>query len=324
MLEYLINGVEVDTVVMPYTDSITQFLARADSSGEEEFLNSFYKDPVGWFVSKGVRRILLIGSTSNEVFQYKGVNENITRKSGIENKSISIDPDSIIAIERIADTDIFYLDNYVQAKSMLHCWKFDFSNLKIPESDSYLHIVDEFQQEKMLSLDDIFHNKRLTKELIKRLRAIIPNGKTVNRTSVIVVHEPILENRAKAIFQLLSSNLKFITKKSDKDLDNILSFQRRISAKCKRTILTGDIEIMKDEEFPLKESIFLECAVFQCPHHGAREAIQDSRLLKNMLNIFPAGITNRYGHPDLGILREGYSFFVVNERSSFDYIISMT
>ena len=40
-LEYLLDNVEVDTVVMPYTESVIRLLARAESSSEEAFLNFF-------------------------------------------------------------------------------------------------------------------------------------------------------------------------------------------------------------------------------------------------------------------------------------------
>lgn len=67
-LEYLLKDVDVETVVMPYVDDGLKLLARLESASDNEFLQTFYLDPVAWFISKGVRRILLLGS-DDSMFQ---------------------------------------------------------------------------------------------------------------------------------------------------------------------------------------------------------------------------------------------------------------
>ena len=317
-LEYLLNGVDLDTVVMPYTDSITRFLARTDSLGEEEFLNSFYADPVGWFVSRGVHRILLIGSQFAENYKNKEEEQNRRWKYDRNGNINNFEIDGIIDVEKVSNTDVFYLDHNAQVESRLFFWKFKFSNLKLYETESYMHIVDEFQRKNLVTLNDIFHNKRLTQELKKCLKKSIPNGKTVNRTSVVAIHEPILNSGERIVFQ--SSNPYLLNGVSEilNDLDN-----KYLSKICKRTILTGDIEIMEDETIPLKKDIYYGCAVFQYPHHGAKEIIPNRVLSSNMFNIFSIGIANRYGHPNSVALVGNKSFFIVNERMSFDYIVTV-
>ncbi|MEE0026462.1 MAG: MBL fold metallo-hydrolase, partial [Atopobiaceae bacterium] len=50
-LEYLLENLEVDTVVIPCTDQVTSLLARLESSGDDDFLRLFYADPVDWLSS---------------------------------------------------------------------------------------------------------------------------------------------------------------------------------------------------------------------------------------------------------------------------------
>ena len=207
-LEYLLNNVEVDTVVMPYTDSVIRLLARAESSSEEEFLRTFYMDPIGWFSSKGVHRILLIGSPPEGDYRHEGSNDYIRSRYNEEYDRVHVDRSCILASGNIGETDILYLDNkalaHMQAHMQAHisfCWSFRFSNLPLPEAEKYIDVVESFQREKMLPLDDIFHDKITTKELARRLRNAIPAGKTVNRTSVVVEHEPYLKDGDTTSFQ---------------------------------------------------------------------------------------------------------------------------
>ena len=65
-LEYLLDGFEVETVVMPYVSDGLKLLARLEMNSDDEFLKIFYTDPVAWFVSKGVKRVFLLGSERAE------------------------------------------------------------------------------------------------------------------------------------------------------------------------------------------------------------------------------------------------------------------
>lgn len=315
-LEYLLNGVKVDTVVMPYTDSITRLLARDESLGEEAFLDAFYANPVRWFVSRGVRRILLVGSPPEG--DYLVIEPNELRSRQEEDVSIH----SCIRKSEWADeTELLYLDNYAPITINQFYWKFRFGNLELPKERSYINTVDKFQRDKSVSLNEIFRNKRLTRELIERLRPLFPEGKAINRTSVVAVHEPIAPDGEKTVFHLQNTSWLIGIPEKHIFVDDIFYYQSKISSRYKKTILTGDIELMNGDRFPLEKDMQQEFAVFQYPHHGAREAIPKRYLTENMIKVFSAGIANRYGHPDSGVLWENDNFLIVNERNAFDYSI---
>ena len=320
-LEYLLNNVEVDTVVMPYTDSVIRLLARAESSSEEKFLRTFYMDPIGWFSSKGVHRILLIGSPPEGDYRHEGSNDYIRSRYNEEYDRVHVDRSCILASGNIGETDILYLDNKAKAHMQAHisfCWSFRFSNLPLPEAEKYIDVVESFQREKMLPLDDIFHDRLMTKELARRLRNAIPAGKTVNRTSVVVEHEPFLKDGGTTLFQ---SSIPIHIGPSMRKHNPKRFFYNllEISDYCQRTVLTGDIELMEDESLPLGDK--LEYTVFQYPHHGARKALPDPASRYNAVPVFSAGIVNKYGHPHPDVIKELEYSIIVNERKSFDYRI---
>ena len=317
-LEYLLYNVEVDTVVMPYTDSVIRLLARAESSSEEEFLSAFYMDPIGWFASNGAHRILLIGSPPDGDYRNQESNDYISRYNG-EADRIHVERSCILASDSIGETELLFLDNIAQAEISLY-WRFRFSNLKLSVTKNYIDTVDRFQREKMLSLDDIFHDRLMTKELAKRLRSVIPSEKTINRTSVVVEHEPRLEQGKITCFQ---SPLPIWIGSSmhSKYLKDILYPLRKIFDHCRRTVLTGDIEIKEDESIPLSDK--LEYTVFQYPHHGARKALPYTTSLHRAVVVFSAGVVNKYGHPHPDVLNNEEYSILVTERNAFDYSIAV-
>lgn len=323
-LEYLLNDVEVDTVVMPYTDSVIRLLARAESSSEEEFLNAFYTDPVGWFSSKGVHRILLVGSPSEGYYINKVSDEQMDQFYNTENDILHIETECIKTSERIADTDILYLNNNGRVISYSFCWIFQFNNLRLPETKSYVQVVERFQREEMMSLDEIFQDKILTKELARRIRQFLPAEKTVNRTSVVVVHEPLLYDGEKAIIRLLTSTWIDTTGRYKKFKKDSVYYQNEFSGERRGTILTGDIEIKEEEELPIGKDTELRFSVFQYPHHGAKKAIPNVLVPESTLSVFSVGIANHYGHPDTTILDKQLYSAIVNERASFDYIVTIS
>ena len=318
-LEYLLDNVELDTVVMPYTDSVIRLLARAESSSEEEFLSAFYMDPIGWFASNGAHRILLIGSPPEVDYRNEESNDYINQYNG-EYDRIHVERRCILSRDNIGETEILYLDNKAQAQ-ISFCWSFRFNNLYLSETKKYIDVVDRFQKEKMLSLDDIFHDRLMTKELAKRLRTAMPSGKTVNRTSVIVEHEPVLEYGKTTCFQ--SSLPIWIGSSIHKNHpDDILYHLRKISDYCRRTVLTGDIEIKEDESIPLSDK--LEYTVFQYPHHGARKALPYTTTSPHRaVVVFSAGVVNKYGHPHPDVLNNEEYSILVTERNAFDYSIAV-
>ena len=92
------------------------------------------------------------------------------------------------------------------------------------------------------------------------------------------------------------------------------------------SVLTGDIELKKNESFQIlpgnpDEHRYL---VIQFPHHGAKNDFNINYFSKlpAITTVLSYGITNKFGHPSGEVLCMLRRFTLVNERQSFDYQIS--
>lgn len=125
-LEYLLEGLEVDTVIMPYADQTIRLLARAESSDESRFLRSFYADPIDWFSSRGVNRIMLIGS---ELEGHQGAESQDFNGEG---HPLYVDRRHVLSTSQVSNTELVHLNNDVRASLRYSEWHFHFRNLRLP------------------------------------------------------------------------------------------------------------------------------------------------------------------------------------------------
>lgn len=319
-LEYLLKDIEVDTVVMPYTNDGLKLSARLESHNDDEFLQVFYTDPVAWFASKGVHRILLIGS--EEIAE--GQNDSLdTQYQYIENADIDVEQRSILKIDYFDKTEIAYLKNKTQISSRNFWWKFNFENLRLKSGkvNSYIQIVENFKQEKCLTLEQIFESKLLLDDLRKQVKAAFPNGSALNRTSVVLLHGPIR----------MPNMVDLCNKCSWKYSDNYIVKLHLLDSNdfpYSGTILTGDIELEKNECLEIldyySDKSRRYCLLLQYPHHGSRNNnIQYFIDLGAKVNVLSYGIINRHGHPHDIVLQQLSNIVFVNERESWDYQIML-
>lgn len=308
-LENLLQDVDVDNVVMPYVNDGLKLLARLESDRSNEFLQSFYVDPVAWFISKGVRRIFLLGS--EETDQHRDTPESKLRND-LESEDLYVDS-SILKLEKYEETTIVYLSNKATLSSYSFDWMFVFENLheKSYRAERYVEIVENFKKKKFLTLDEIFKNKLLSKELKHELKSVFVGGDAINRTSVVLLHKP------KDI-----SGKRYISA----SLIRYHNWIYEIDFDYCGTLLTGDVRLKDDEHLEmLSQTDHNPCFVLQYPHHGAgNNNINYFCSLDAIVCLFSCGLTNRYGHPESDILEKWPRALVgVNERSAFDYQIYM-
>lgn len=301
-LEHLLDGFEVETVVMPYINDGLKLLARLELHSDDEFLNIFYTDPIAWFVSKGAKRILLLGSEgANDIDSY-----NI--RETYEDQDFFIN--GILGTDVLDNTQIAYLRNMSTIKCWKFYWEFCFENLELKANKerSYIEIVENFKKQKYLTLEQIFKSKRLSDELRREIEKSYPNAQ--NRTSVVLLHGPVKENYPCSIY-FNNKYHPFLYKE-----DEI----------CK-TILTGDIELTKSDDLELLKALKTRNGfiVFQYPHHGSKN--NKLKLLSESygrVNVISCGLINRYGHPHDEVLKQLPCVVLVNERNAFDYQIVIT
>lgn len=302
-LEYLLKEVNVDTVIMPYMNDALKLLARLESDSDNEFLQTFYIDPVAWFISKGVHRIFLIGA---EVLYKK--NENyLEQRVYIENLDSYVENQDILGIENINETQIVYVKKQLKIYSNQYCWEFKFENLKLEleKLDLYIQIVEDFQKNKCMTLEQIFKSKLLSNELMKEIKKVLNCG--LNRTSVVLLHRPIKKD---AFTFCTLYGYSYWNCFYEDDEYNFNS-----------TVLTGDIELKEGESLEILNTC-KRYFVIQYPHHGSgRNNIDYFRNLRGRIIVLSYGIINKYGHPHSKVLQRLHHICCVNERCSFDYQI---
>ena len=166
----------------------------------------------------------------------------------------------------------------------------------------------------------------MKEELAGRLGKVLKAGRTINRTSLVLVHEP--NTFYKTHFS--AWNLPFIDELwyMAKEKDNKFYDLGMFTEMARATVLTGDIELENEDEMKI---LGLDqsgsCKLFQSPHHGAPDAlpynVENKILPKNTVTVFSAGIVNRYGHPDPSAAERQHCPKIVNERYAFDYSITV-
>lgn len=319
-LEYLLKDFDVDTVIMPYTDEGLRLMSRTESIGKEEFLQIFYTDPVSWFVSNGVKRVLLLGSDGGEK---NSVNQ---RRGYIENHEMYVDNQSILSSEVIDETEVFYLKKESKITYNSFLWEFLFENLPLHHSSTseFANAVENFKKLNNLTLEQIFKSKSLTASLRKELNTQIKGLKDkINRTSVIMLHRP------QKYSSYIASDIGTTCFRN-----NCNRFYKCNLIDCIEectnvsSLLTGDLMI-ESKDMPiniLKSNDMSDFChhrlMLQYPHHGSQEnKIEAFTDLCAFVNVISCGINNRYGHPHVAVTEKLSGCVIVNERNSFDYTV---
>lgn len=321
-LEYLLKDFDVETVVMPYTSEDLRLMSRIESDGEEEFLQAFYTDPVYWFISNGVRRVLLLGSEGREQ------NSDNRRHRYIENNEMYVENQSILDSETINDAEVFYLKKESKITYNGFWWEFLFENLPLPSGSGkvFTSVVEDFKNRKNLTLEQIFKSKSLTLLLKKELDTQIKGMKDkINRTSVVMLHRP--QNDGSCIV----SNIGATCFHNNRDIFYICNMLDRVD-RCTNmsSLLTGDLTI-EGKEMPINllksKGMLNPCnrhLMLQYPHHGSKEnEIEVFANLCAFVNVISCGINNKYGHPHASVIEKLDNCILVNERNAFDYTVSI-
>lgn len=317
-LDRLLDGVKVDTVVMPYTSDGLLLMARLESRNDEAFLQTFYTDPISWFVGKGVRRVILIGADIQEEEHRRAWNgeDRTDDRFGVQ-----IDPDGVLGSEEIDGTQVLYYESHLKMHSHCFCWMFQFENLAMSGNKlvEYINVVERYKQSKNLVLEDMLRSKRLINELKNKIKEEC--GNILNRTSVVMEHGPT-EDTSRQVWNTIYIHRPwiYVHKRGPK-------FQE-IGIPCmsvhNMTILTGDVELKNQEEMDLlSDGPCKYCLVLQYPHHGSRNNSVEKFTHRDPSTIVLSyGIVNRYGHPnEEDFLGQPRHIVLVNERESFDYQI---
>jgi hypothetical protein len=289
------------------------------------FLRKFYTDPEGWFSERGVHRIILIGGPKDD--NYLGNDDLPESKKHNQRSSeeFRVNESDIRSRKYEKGTEILSLDSSPEIQ-WLSDWRFRFSNLNLPSAEAYRQKVETYTRDHKCSLNDIFSSKEITKDFAQEIKTVTDNGKTINRTSLVIVHEPV-ESYQNSFFRASDLRCSYEFQGMDESGQICMNLSS-LSKRCRRTVLMGDIEISDENEMKeLAIDGFQGGQVVQYPHHGAGKSLSEKLerkiLTEESVTIFSAGILNRYDHPDPAVADRQYCPIFVNERNAFDYFISV-
>lgn len=308
-LERLLDGVKVDTVVMPYLNEGLKSLPLLESTEEDKFLSELYNDEVAWFASRGVRRIIRLVA---EDMRFENEADHIDQSIIADESEIEVESERVLRTERSNGISIIYLKSHSTAKCSRFCWEFHFENLKLDSVwiDIYKRIVRD-HSDKHGSLEKILKSKLLTKALMKDIRKT-PCKDILNRTSVILLHCPE-EKVATAWFGCCKRHLcsYCMTKCGEHSFCN--------------SVLTGDVALENGEHFEILDEALArhESYVLQFPHHGAKNDrnIDYFSAFHANATVLSYGIGNKYKHPRTEVVYRLDRPVLVNEKQSFEYRI---
>ncbi len=172
--ELLKNGVQVDTMVIPYFSEESKQLARIGSNKRDEFLQKFYDDPF----DLPVRRIFIIGAPE---------------KGAPENESITEDQEFTIDADEPSEKRRFYTKNRITIRYR-QFWKFCFENMPFPQSDIDLYVKDLLAKGNGKTLDELIQDRKFVRNLRREICETFSGvnyRSLINRTSVMMLHSPI-------------------------------------------------------------------------------------------------------------------------------------
>lgn len=336
-VEELLKGVKVHTVVIPYMPFVERLLLWV---ANKFVLSEIILNPVQYFVSKGAKRIIIIGGKGD-----LGPNSGSARYIDPEPPSIFRHPDREVVLEFVEEIPGLSADDL------------DLSALPVND-ELKKRVLTEYQIEDLSSQVDLltcshlgyvtlkknwlfrFYNKSMDGKLLKQFKTSIEKklgirlsegyklkekigdfsnlnairecyedvfgSNKLNNTSLVVFHSPINYHSMDAEFKHIGR-------------DSIVGFHRPkylqyYTDKCiERNLLgqmiTGDISL-RNTQTELKP--FLEhyraykdyVRICLIPHHGSKNNWNTS-LTSKLSNcsywVASAGFSNKYGHPSLDV-----------------------
>lgn len=326
-IPYLLKGTKVNTVVLQKLTDLQKFvnfiLYRKNNKNDDQELRRLILEPIEYFKSYHVKRIILVSSDDNNNVTDKvydnlnNRNDNYDNDRNInnENNSITIDKKDIIREED--NGKILYTNNNIKCNNGL--WEFCFSNNK-KLNKSISIIINNYLKSKNSTIKDIIRDENKINELISILR----NCKDIklNESSMILVHHPICGEYY--YFACSLNNGKTCNSHRCYRCFRCLNCCYDGRRESLSTILTGDIVLDKDVCNIIQEFVNNNVPVmFQVPHHGSRanseKCIEFINNYSAIRSIICCGPTKN--HPNESIYNKLNNPYIVDKYHDYCYVI---
>lgn len=323
-IPYLLKGTKVNTVVLQNLTKLQKFvnfiLYRKNNKNDDQELRRLILEPIEYFKSYHVKRIILVSSDDNNNVIDKvydnldNRNDNYDNDRNINNEynSITIDKKDIIREED--NGKILYTNNNIKCNNGL--WEFCFSNNK-KLNEGISTIINNYLKTKNYTIESVIRDKNKISELMSILK--IDKNIKLNESSMILVHHPICGEYY--YFDCSLNNGKTCNSYRCFRCFNCCYDGRRESLS---TILTGDIVLDKDVCNIIQKFVNNNVPViFQVPHHGSKpNSIKYIKFINDysaICSIISCGPTEK--HPNKYIYNLLDNPYIVDKYHNYSYVI---
>lgn len=322
-LENLLEGINVDTVILPYMSPLERLTIALKKINLPRSYYEFLEEPIQYLLKKGVRRIVLVGGTSGasgpsfykmstELSDIKMDINTLRNDKLLEEHVLDNEPE----IKKFIDEEKLLIKNHFGYISIFGLWGFRFFNYE----------VDHKKLQSFKKCIDSIVDGTDVKEFIKskaRLKSLRPCYETIfgrtklNNTSLSVFTGPL--GNYKKIYSIPNPwlfNLKYCDSicpysNDDEFFNNIIPPTRWIHHIG--NLLTGDIDMNLSWNNFINHfrNNLPQTFLVQIPHHGSRYNWNNNILneINDSIWLVTAGLKNRFGHPHNKVIRDIYSHF---------------
>jgi len=335
-LEYLLQKLHIETIILPYLTPEELLVLFANSNDSSAFIQSFYSHSVNILLAYDIRNIILLNEDDIKRNENDSSENTPPQKKKILNDKEYINANEIsnVIIEaenfdekKIGDSTLIK----IQSKSAIistdfFAWKFEFFNVSI-NKENLMKFFDNIQKflndNNIESIRDITSNYQYIK-LFRR--TYVSNNsenyekiwENFNSTSIIMCHFP-------------TTTEAILIGEVPHDIYNACYLLRENNIKKITTLLTGDTEINLKEyhlnKFTYKDYSF-DIGVLSVPHHGSKKNWNVSLWIDELHSLYYVisyGTNNTYGHPSYDVVmdinRSHKILKLVNENKEFAYTI---
>lgn len=325
-IPYLLKGTRVNTVVLQKLTELQKFvnfiLYRKNNKNDDPELRRLILEPIEYFKSYHVKRIVLVSSDDNnnvidkvyDNLDNRNDNYDNDRNINNENNSITIDKKDIIREED--NGKILYTNNNIKCNNGL--WEFCFSNNK-KLNESISTIINNYLKTKNYTIESVIRDKNKISELVPILKK--DKNIKLNESSMILVHHPIcgrhyyygggLLNNGKPCNSYICSGC-------------LIGCCNTVNRRSPSTILTGDVVLDKDVCDIIRRFVNKSIPViFQVPHHGSKpNSIKYTKFINDysaICSIISCGPTKK--HPNEYIYNLLDNPYIVDKYHNYSYVI---
>lgn len=314
-IEELLKESKINIVIIPYYSPIERLIIALKNRNQEEWYYRFISDPVE-YLYRDVELIVFLGKgkdKTSDYFRENRLNNDFSLSEDRVNIDDLEDDNSLIEVIKFNDSEWLTSKKYknkVRVKAhnsnlkIYKNWIFRFYNHKVTDRNLEVFkscIGDQFGRIDNNIIRDIIIDEKRLKQLRNCYQKL---NKDLNHTSLMLYHGPLCK-KGNVRVEVYPICLE--------DRENILNLiylnSNSSPVKILGQFLTGDIDLNKNKKEIINhfKNYLKYIYIIQVPHHMSKKNWNwdfYSKIPNKALWIASAGISNRYNHPNVNLIKQ--------------------